>query len=121
MADQQLLDRLDQETTERICRAAQEAGYEMRRARRALRDRVRAAVAEHRKRVADAAAPRRRQPREEVDYARLYEILERQPLTYDIIKQVTGLKDSGVAQVITTLSLDYPLWNPAKGIYERLR
>jgi hypothetical protein len=42
-------------------------------------------------------------------------------LTYDIIKQVTGLNDSGVAQVITTLSLDYPVWNPAKGIYELLR
>jgi hypothetical protein len=56
-----------------------------------------------------------------VDYERLLEIMQRQPLTYDIIKRETGLNDSGVARVITTLSLKYPVWKPAKGIYELLR
>jgi hypothetical protein len=122
MTEQQFSERLDQETVERICRAIQDADWQLRKAKRALRSRVRAAVAEHSERVIEAAAPRKPAgARVKADYAKLYAILQKQPLTYDIIKHETGLNDSGVAQVITTLSLDYPVWNPAKGIYEILR
>jgi hypothetical protein len=116
------MERLDEETTEHICRAIQEAERQMRKAKRALRFRVRAAVAEHRERALKAAMPSKApRPTVKADYAKLHEILKRQPLTYDIIKAETGLNDSGVAQVITRLSLDFPVWNPAKGIYELLR
>jgi DNA-binding transcriptional regulator GbsR (MarR family) len=122
MTEQQFPERLDQETVERICRAIQDADRQMRKAKRTLRSRVQAAVKDHRERVTEAAAPRKAAgPRAKVDYGKLYAILQKQPLTYDIIKHETGLNDSGVAQVITTLSLDYPVWNPAKGIYEILR
>jgi DNA-binding transcriptional regulator GbsR (MarR family) len=122
VADQQFLERLDQETAERICRAIQDADYQLRKAKRTLRSRVQAAVADHRERVLEAAAPRKGAgPRAKVDYDKLYAILEKQPLTYDIIKHETGLNDSGVAQVITTLSINCPVWNPAKGVYELLR
>jgi hypothetical protein len=57
----------------------------------------------------------------EVDYEKLYAILRQQPLTYDIIKGVTGLKNNAVVEVITTLSLRYPLYSPGKGVYELLR
>ncbi|MDR2784559.1 MAG: hypothetical protein LBB83_01460 [Treponema sp.] len=114
------LERLDQETTQRILRAVGDAENQIRRAKRALRSRVQEAVSDHRERIVQAAqGPEKTDKR--VDYQRLGAILERQPLTYDIIKRETGLNDGGVAQVITTLSLMYPVWDPAKGIYELLR
>ena len=121
MADRGELERIDRETAERIFRAFQDADRQMRKARRTLRSRTMEAIAEHRERISGAERGRPRAFGGRVDYARLYGILEKQPLTYDIIKDVTGLNDSGVAQVITTLSLEYPVWNPAKGIYELLR
>lgn len=122
MTDREFFDDLDRETAERILRAYQEAERHLRKAKQTLRSLVRSAVAEHRERVIEAAAPRKPAgPKVKVDYEKLYEILQRQPLTYDIIKHETGLNDSGVAQVITTLSLEYPVWNPTKGIYELLR
>jgi hypothetical protein len=122
VAERQYLERLDQETVDRIFRAIQDVDWQLRKAKRTLRSRVQAAVEDHRERAMEAAAPRKAAgPRAKVDYGKLYAILEKQPLTYDIIKRETGLNDSGVAQVITTLSIDYPVWNPAKGIYELLR
>jgi hypothetical protein len=116
------LDRFDRETAERIIRICTGAERQIRRIRRGLHFMIQEAVAEHRERIAGALqAPVKEKPREKVDYERLYAIMIRQPLTYDIIKAETGLNDSGVAQVITMLSLKYPVWDPAKGIYELLR
>ena len=56
-----------------------------------------------------------------IDYEKIYAILRHQPITYEIIRHITGLKDNEIVRVITTLSLRYPLYSPGKGIYELLR
>jgi hypothetical protein len=120
MSKQTELDRLDQEAAERIRQAFFEARRQFRKTEQAFLRRALEAIASHREEILKAARGKPL-PKGKVDYQRLYEILQQQPLTYEIIKAETGLNDSGVAQVITTLSLEYPVWNPAKGIYELLR
>jgi hypothetical protein len=64
-----------------------------------------------------------KQPNENFEelYRHLYEIMKRQPITYDIIRRESGgLNNSKIAQIITTLSIRYPVYTPAKGIYELL-
>jgi hypothetical protein len=122
MADRQFLDNLDQETVEWILRAFQDADFQIRRAKRVLRSRVLEAVKEHRDKAMEAARPQRpRGVKEKYDLEPIVALLKHQPITYDIIKELTGLNDRDVAQIITSLSLEYPLWNPARGIYELLR
>ena len=33
------------------------------------------------------------------------------------IQRLTGTSRSGVQNVITILSIDYPIWQPARGVY----
>jgi hypothetical protein len=116
------LNEAELETTERIMAAIAEAENHIRRAKRNLRERVQLAIADHRDRVILAAQPQKStRIKTPVDYDKLIAIAQKQPLTYEIIKKETGLNDSGVAEVITTLSLRCALWDPAKGIYELLR
>jgi predicted Rossmann fold nucleotide-binding protein DprA/Smf involved in DNA uptake len=70
-----------------------------------------------------SAAPEKKmhEKGEKVDYDTLYDILKHQPITYKIIKDVTGLKTNEILQVIDTLSLSYPVYSPGRGIYELLR
>ena len=56
--------------------------------------------------------------RKKVDYEALYEILKQRPITFSELMQLTGLNKHGVSQVITTLTLKYPVWSPAKGVYK---
>lgn len=56
--------------------------------------------------------------RKPVDYDMLYELLLAGPLTFRQIEEVTGVSHCGVAQVITTLSLRYPIWSPKRGVYK---
>lgn len=53
-----------------------------------------------------------------VDYDALYERLKRGPIRFSEIKNMTGVKHSGVAQVITTLSLKYPIYEVDRGVYK---
>ena len=59
-----------------------------------------------------------KQKRKFVDYDELYQRLKKGPITFNEISEITGLKRQSVAQVITTLSLKYPVWSPAKGVYK---
>ncbi len=68
-----------------------------------------------------AAERKAREKNPIVDYDALYAILQRQPITYNIIKDMTGLKANEIQHVIDTLSYQYPLYDPARGIYELLR
>jgi hypothetical protein len=116
------LDQLDRETAGRIYEALAKADYQIRRAKRDLRTQVYAAITDHRQKIVHTIKPEITGTRKPgVDYDKLFAILQKQPLTYDIIKNETGLNNSGVAEVITTLSVNYALWSPARGIYELLR
>lgn len=55
-----------------------------------------------------------------VDYEALYERLKKGPISFQEIQDLTGVSHSGVAQVVTTLSLRYTLWSPQRGIYKLL-
>lgn len=56
--------------------------------------------------------------RQSPDYEMLHERLLEGPVTFREIEKLTGVAHSGVAQIITTLSLRYPLWSPKRGIYK---
>lgn len=56
--------------------------------------------------------------RSEPDYEMLHERLLEGPVSFKEIEKLTGVAHSGVAQVITTLSLRYPIWHPERGIYK---
>ncbi|GHV91628.1 hypothetical protein AGMMS50268_21310 [Spirochaetia bacterium] len=118
------LDQLDRKTADNILQSFAEADYQIRRVRRNLKLRVQKIIANHREQIVQSVERpkelRSTKIKKPVDYDKLEAILHRGPITYDIIKRETGLNDGGVAEVITTLSLRYPLWDPAKGIYELL-
>lgn len=61
--------------------------------------------------------PRQNGKRQQPDYEMLYERLKEGPLTFNEIEKLTCVAHSGVAQVITTLSLRYPIWSPKRGVY----
>ena len=56
--------------------------------------------------------------RTEPDYEMLYERFKEGPVTFREIEKLTGVAHSGVAQVITTLSIRYPIWSPKRGTYK---
>ena len=58
--------------------------------------------------------------RKYVDYDRLYELLKKSPVSFEQIRQETGLDKKGAYQVITTLSLKYPVYSPERGMYALL-
>lgn len=53
-----------------------------------------------------------------VNYEELYQRLLQGPLSFHDIEEITGVAHCGVAQVITTLSLRYPVYSPSRGIYK---
>lgn len=55
-----------------------------------------------------------------VDYDFLYECIKKGPLTFREIQELTGVSKAGTSQVITTMSLRYPVWSPARGVYQLL-
>lgn len=57
--------------------------------------------------------------RKHVNYELLYQKLKEKPLTFTEIKELTGIKNkSAMQQVITTLSIKYPIWQPKTGVYK---
>ena len=63
----------------------------------------------------DEAAPIKKR---KVDYDLIVQKLKEGPLTFSQIKALAGVSHSGVAQVITTLSLHYPIFEAARGLYK---
>jgi hypothetical protein len=57
----------------------------------------------------------------ESDYDELYNILRREPLNYAKIRDVTGVSNSGIMQIIDTLTLRYPLYQIRRGVYGLLK
>lgn len=53
-----------------------------------------------------------------VDYDLIYAKLKEGPLTFRQIEELSGVSHSCVYQVITTLSLNFPIWSPARGVYK---
>ena len=53
-----------------------------------------------------------------VDYNELYNRLKQGPISFAQIQEITGRSKAGASQVITTLTLKYPVWSPARGIYK---
>lgn len=60
-------------------------------------------------------AKRTRKP---VDYDKLYELFVRGPVRFRDIEEATGVSHNAVAQVITTLSLRYPIYEVKRGVYK---
>jgi hypothetical protein len=48
-------------------------------------------------------------------------MLQREPLDYAKIRAATGVKNSGIMQIVDTLSLRYPLYQIRKGVYGLLK
>lgn len=67
------------------------------------------------------AAPKKKKPaapKKYVDYEKIYQRLLQGPTTCKEIMQMAGVPKNGVVQVITTLSIRYPLWSPSRGVYK---
>ena len=64
----------------------------------------------------DFPAPKKK--KKKVDYKLIIKELEKGPLTFSQIQALAGVSRAGVSQVITTLSLHYPLYEWARGIYK---
>lgn len=56
--------------------------------------------------------------RKNVDYEMLHEMLVRGPVRFRDIEEATGVSHNAVAQVITTLSLRYPIYEVKRGVYK---
>ena len=56
--------------------------------------------------------------KKKVDYDLIVQKLKEGPLTFSQIKALAGVSHYGVAQVITTLSLHYPIYECARGLYK---
>jgi hypothetical protein len=52
-----------------------------------------------------------------INYAALYGLLRRRPITYRDIMRITGREKTAVPGIITTLSLKYPLYQVSRGVY----
>lgn len=64
----------------------------------------------------DFSIPKKK--KKKVDYKLIIKELEKGPLTFSQIQALAGVSRAGVSQVITTLSLHYPLYEAARGIYK---
>jgi hypothetical protein len=62
-----------------------------------------------------------RRKKRHIDYEKLYNILLSEPLDYAKIRGVTGVANSGINQVIDSLSLRYPLYQIRNGVYGILK
>ena len=56
--------------------------------------------------------------KKKVDYDLIVNKLKEGPLTFSQIKALAGVSHHGVSQVITTLSLHYPIYEAARGLYK---
>lgn len=56
--------------------------------------------------------------KKKVDYDLIVQKLREGPLTFSQIKALAGVSHHGVSQVITTLSLLYPIYEAARGLYK---
>ena len=56
--------------------------------------------------------------KKKVDYDLIYSELRKHPLTFSQIEALSGVSHYGVAQVITTLSLHYPVYEVSRGLYK---
>lgn len=57
-------------------------------------------------------------PRRKTDYGAIVKALQKGPLTFTQIEQIAGCARSGVSQIITTLSLHYPIYEAKRGVYK---
>ena len=53
-----------------------------------------------------------------IDYDLILTELSKGPLSFTQIQQLAGVSHAGVAQVITTISLHYPLYEADRGLYK---
>ena len=60
----------------------------------------------------------RKKTKKKIDYNLLVEELRKGPLTFTQIQAIAGIKRADVAQVITTLSLHYPIYEVRRGLYK---
>lgn len=56
--------------------------------------------------------------KKKVDYDLIYREMQKRPLSFSQIEALSGVCHSGVAQVITTLSLHYPVYEVSRGLYK---
>lgn len=56
--------------------------------------------------------------KKKVDYNLIFAELQKHPLTFSQIEALSGVSHNGVAQVITTLSLHYPVYEVSRGLYK---
>ena len=64
----------------------------------------------------DFSIPKKK--KKKVDYKLIISELNKGPLTFSQIQALAGVSRAGVSQVITTLSLHYPIYEAARGIYK---
>lgn len=62
--------------------------------------------------------PKKKKTRKAVDYEALYELFKKGPVHWHDIEVASGVSHSTVAQVITTLSLRYPIYELKRGVYK---
>lgn len=56
--------------------------------------------------------------KKKIDYELIISELRKGPLSFTQIQQLAGVSHAGVAQVITTISLHYPLYEMDRGLYK---
>lgn len=61
---------------------------------------------------------RKKKKKTAVDYEKLYELFLRGPVRFCEIEAASGVSHNSVAQVITTLSLKYPIYEVRRGLYK---
>lgn len=64
----------------------------------------------------DFSVPKKK--KKKVDYELIISELKKGPLTFSQIQALADVGRAGVSQVITTLSLHYPIYEAARGIYK---
>ena len=62
--------------------------------------------------------PKPEKKKRKIDYDLIIAELQNGPLSFTQIQQLAGVSHAGVAQVITTLSLHYPLYEADRGLYK---
>lgn len=67
----------------------------------------------------DPASAEPKRKNKKIDYELLYRSLLQGPLSFTQIGQIAGVTNrSSISQVITTLSLKYPVYEAQRGIYK---
>ena len=64
----------------------------------------------------DFSIPKKK--KKKINYKLIISELKKGPLTFSQIQALADVSRAGVSQVITTLSLHYPLYEAARGIYK---